>query len=104
MAQKVDCPLRHGARHSRGDSDDKLVTNVEQSVLENHPDMVRTMSREQIGDGAGRGAKSTSPQRFAEKAFGRPSFSFQKRTLVSRVVKRYVRAARGRPSAEGRGL
>jgi predicted small metal-binding protein len=45
MAQKVDCPC--GAT-IRGDSDDELVTNVEQHVQDNHPDMVGTMSREQI--------------------------------------------------------
>ena len=45
MAQKVDCPCGVTVR---GDSDDELVTNVEQHVQEEHPDMVGTMSREQI--------------------------------------------------------
>jgi predicted small metal-binding protein len=45
MAQKVDCPC--GAT-IRGNSDDELVTNVEQHVQDKHPDMVGTMSREQI--------------------------------------------------------
>jgi predicted small metal-binding protein len=45
MARKVECPC--GAT-VRGDSDDELVTNVEQHVQEKHPDMVGTMSREQI--------------------------------------------------------
>jgi predicted small metal-binding protein len=45
MAKRVDCPC--GAT-VRGDSDDELVANVEQHVQEKHPDMVGTMSREQI--------------------------------------------------------
>jgi predicted small metal-binding protein len=45
MARRVDCPC--GAT-VRGDSDDELVANVEQHVQEKHPDMVGTMSREQI--------------------------------------------------------
>jgi predicted small metal-binding protein len=45
MAQKVDCPC--GAT-VRGESDDELVANVEQHVQDQHPDMVGTMSREQI--------------------------------------------------------
>ena len=45
MAQKVDCPCGVTVR---GDSDDELVTNVERHVQEEHPDMVGTMSREQI--------------------------------------------------------
>jgi predicted small metal-binding protein len=31
-----------------GESDDELVTNVEQHVQEQHPEMVGKMSREQI--------------------------------------------------------
>ena len=31
-----------------GESDDELVTNVEQHIEAQHPDMVGTMSREQI--------------------------------------------------------
>jgi predicted small metal-binding protein len=45
VAQKVDCPCGVTVR---GDSDDELVTNVERHVQEEHPDMVGTMSREQI--------------------------------------------------------
>ena len=45
MVQKVDCPC---GQTLRGDTDDELVMNVEQHVQENHPDMVGTMSREQI--------------------------------------------------------
>jgi predicted small metal-binding protein len=45
MAQKVDCPC---GQTLHGDSDDELVANVEQHVQEHHPDMVGTMSREQI--------------------------------------------------------
>jgi len=32
----------------RGESDDELVSNVEAHVQSDHPDMVGTMSREQI--------------------------------------------------------
>ena len=45
MAQKVDCPCGETVR---GESDDELVANVEQHVQDNHPDLVGTMSREQI--------------------------------------------------------
>jgi predicted small metal-binding protein len=45
MAQKVDCPC---GETIRGESDDELVSNVEQHVQDQHPDMVGTMSREQI--------------------------------------------------------
>ena len=45
MAKQVNCPC--GAT-LRGDSDDELVTNVEAHVQDKHPDMVGTMSREQI--------------------------------------------------------
>ena len=45
MAMKVDCPC--GAT-IRGESDDELVGNVEQHVQDQHPDMVGSMSREQI--------------------------------------------------------
>jgi predicted small metal-binding protein len=45
MAKQVDCPC--GAT-MRGDTDDELVTNVEQHVRENHPDMVDTMTRDKI--------------------------------------------------------
>ena len=45
MVQKVDCPC--GAT-MRGETDDELVSNVQQHVQENHPEMVESMSREQI--------------------------------------------------------
>jgi predicted small metal-binding protein len=45
MAQKVDCPCGETVR---GESDDELVSNVEQHIQSDHPDMVGTMSREQI--------------------------------------------------------
>jgi predicted small metal-binding protein len=45
MAQRVDCPCGETVR---GESDDELVANVEQHIESDHPDMVGTMSREQI--------------------------------------------------------
>ena len=45
MAMKVDCPCGETVR---GETDDELVGNVEQHVQDKHPDMVGTMSREQI--------------------------------------------------------
>jgi hypothetical protein len=45
MAQKVDCPC---GETISGESDDELVSNVEQPVQSDHPDLVGTMSREQI--------------------------------------------------------
>jgi predicted small metal-binding protein len=45
MTMKVDCPCGYTAR---GESEDELVGNVEQHVQDQHPDMVETMSREQI--------------------------------------------------------
>jgi predicted small metal-binding protein len=45
MAQKVDCPC---GETIRGESDEELVSNVEQHVQSDHPDLVGTMSREQI--------------------------------------------------------
>jgi predicted small metal-binding protein len=45
MAMKVDCPC--GAT-VRGETEDELVTNVEAHISDKHPDMVGTMSREQI--------------------------------------------------------
>ena len=44
MAQKVDCPCGETVR---GESDER-VSNVEQHVQDNHPDLGGTMSREQI--------------------------------------------------------
>jgi hypothetical protein len=45
MAKKVDCPCGETVR---GESDDELVSNVESHIQDKHPDMVGTMSREQI--------------------------------------------------------
>ena len=45
MAQKIDCPCGETVM---GESDDELVSNVEQHIQDKHPDMVETMSREQI--------------------------------------------------------
>jgi len=45
MAKVVHCPC---GTDVNGESDDELVTNVEQHVQERHPDMVGKMSREDI--------------------------------------------------------
>jgi predicted small metal-binding protein len=45
MAKQVDCPCGETVR---GESDDDLVSNVEAHIQDQHPDMVGTMSREQI--------------------------------------------------------
>lgn len=45
MAKKIDCPCGETVR---GDSDDQLVANAEAHMREKHPDMVGTMSRDQI--------------------------------------------------------
>ena len=45
MAKVVHCPC---GRDVAGETDDELVSNVEQHVSEAHPDMVGQMSREQI--------------------------------------------------------
>ena len=45
MTMKVDCPCGETVR---GESDDELVGNVEQHIQDKHPDMVGSMSREQI--------------------------------------------------------
>jgi uncharacterized protein YuzB (UPF0349 family) len=45
MAMKVDCPCGETVR---GETDDELVSNVEQHIQDRHPEMVETMSREQI--------------------------------------------------------
>jgi predicted small metal-binding protein len=47
MAKQVDCPC---GQTITGESDDELVTNVEAHIQSDHPDMVGTMSREQILD------------------------------------------------------
>jgi predicted small metal-binding protein len=45
MAKAVDCPCGVTVR---GETDDELVENVEEHVQSDHPDMVGTMSRDQI--------------------------------------------------------
>jgi predicted small metal-binding protein len=45
VAKKIDCPC---GQTVRGDSDDELVANAEEHMRERHPEMVGTMSREQI--------------------------------------------------------
>ena len=47
MAKAVDCPCGVTVR---GETDDELVTNVEAHIQDKHPDMIGTMSREQILD------------------------------------------------------
>jgi predicted small metal-binding protein len=45
VAKKIDCPC---GQTVHGDSDDELVANAEEHMRERHPEMVGTMSREQI--------------------------------------------------------
>ena len=45
MAKQVNCPCGETVR---GESDDELVSNVEAHVQDKHPEMVGTMSSEQI--------------------------------------------------------
>jgi hypothetical protein len=45
MAKQVNCPCGETVI---GETDDELVSNVEQHIQDRHPDMVGTMSREQI--------------------------------------------------------
>jgi predicted small metal-binding protein len=45
MAKQVNCPCGETVR---GETDDELVAGVEAHVQEKHPEMVGTMSREQI--------------------------------------------------------
>jgi predicted small metal-binding protein len=45
MAKVVNCPCGETVR---GENDDELVANVESHVQEAHPEMVGTMSREQV--------------------------------------------------------
>jgi predicted small metal-binding protein len=45
VAKKIDCQCGETVR---GDSDDELVANAEEHMRERHPEMVGTMSREQI--------------------------------------------------------
>jgi len=45
MAKQVNCPCGETVS---GETDDELVANVEAHISDQHPDMVGTMSREQI--------------------------------------------------------
>jgi predicted small metal-binding protein len=45
MSKVVHCPC---GTDVRGQTDDEIVSNVEQHVSEHHPDMVGQMGREQI--------------------------------------------------------
>jgi hypothetical protein len=45
MAKEINCPC---GQTVTGDNDDQLVANVEGHILEKHPDMVGTKSREDI--------------------------------------------------------
>jgi predicted small metal-binding protein len=47
MAKQVNCPCGETVR---GETDDELVTNVEAHMQDKHPEMVGTMSRDQILD------------------------------------------------------
>jgi hypothetical protein len=51
MTKVVHCECGtdvQGKSDVQGESDDELVSNVEEHVQERHPEMVRQMSREQI--------------------------------------------------------
>jgi predicted small metal-binding protein len=45
MTMQVNCPCGEVVQ---GENDDELVGNVEAHIQEKHPEMVGTMSREQI--------------------------------------------------------
>jgi predicted small metal-binding protein len=45
MAMQVNCPCGETVS---GEDEDELVSNVESHVQDKHPEMVGTMSREQI--------------------------------------------------------
>jgi len=45
MAKQVNCPCGETVS---GETDDELVANVEEHIQDKHPDMVGSMSREQI--------------------------------------------------------
>ncbi len=45
MPKKIDCQCGHTVR---GDTDDELVANAEEHMRDKHPEMVGTMSREQL--------------------------------------------------------
>jgi predicted small metal-binding protein len=45
MAKQINCPCGETVH---GEDDDELVANTEAHIRDKHPDMVGTMSREQI--------------------------------------------------------
>ena len=45
MAKQINCPCGETVR---GETDDELVANAEAHMRDKHPEMVGTMSREQI--------------------------------------------------------
>jgi hypothetical protein len=45
MAMQVDCPC---GKTVTGENEDDLVANAEAHIQDKHPDLVGTMSREQI--------------------------------------------------------
>jgi predicted small metal-binding protein len=45
VAKEINCPCGETVR---GESDDELVANAEAHMQDKHPEMVGTMSREQI--------------------------------------------------------
>jgi len=45
VAKKIDCPCGETVQ---GETDDELVANAEAHMRDKHPDMVGTMSREQL--------------------------------------------------------
>jgi predicted small metal-binding protein len=45
VAKKIDCPCGETVQ---GETDDELVTNAEAHMRDKHPEMVGTMSREQL--------------------------------------------------------
>jgi predicted small metal-binding protein len=45
MAKQIECPCGETVR---GNDDDELVANAEAHIRDKHPDMVGTMSRDQL--------------------------------------------------------
>ena len=45
MAKQINCQCGETVR---GEDDEELVTNAEEHIRDNHPEMVGTMSREQL--------------------------------------------------------
>ena len=45
MAKQISCPCGETVR---GNDDDELVANAEAHIRDKHPDMVGTMSRDQL--------------------------------------------------------